>query len=201
MYINTFKYKPEDVCCKLCTEYRKKAGYTAHDCPWLAERIEAGVIGYGEAVMETFGDCSALLPRLHLLGRLFPGKVLDEAHKLRMEAMQARLGYQRRRDTPAFHAALYLLTADDDILSRTANCFCKHGLEFGYARMRGVSPHGYTLFMAARSICTGADGLTVGDLADMEVVDPEALRLIVNAVLIARYGPAALNLRERGRVV
>ena len=201
MYINTFKYKPEDVCCNLCTEYRNKAGHTAHGCPWLAERIEAGVIGYGDAIVETFGGSSALLPRLHLLDRLFPGAVLDEAHKRRMEAMQARLGYQRRRDTPAFYAALYLLTSDDDILARTANCFCKHGLEFGYARMRGVSPHGYTLFMAARGICTGADGLAVGDLADAEVVDLEALRLIVNAVLIARYGPAALNLRERGRAV
>ena len=53
--------------------------------------------------------------------------------------------------------------------------------------------------MAAKSICTGAPGIGLNDLADMEVVDPEALRLVVNAVLIARYGPAALGLRERGR--
>ena len=26
MYINTFRYTPEDVDCKLCTEYRKKDG-------------------------------------------------------------------------------------------------------------------------------------------------------------------------------
>ena len=26
MYINTFKYKPEDVSCVLCTEYVKKLG-------------------------------------------------------------------------------------------------------------------------------------------------------------------------------
>ena len=29
MYINTFKYTPEDVDCKLCTEYVKKFGCTA----------------------------------------------------------------------------------------------------------------------------------------------------------------------------
>lgn len=28
MYINTFRYTPEDVDCKLCTEYRKKLGCT-----------------------------------------------------------------------------------------------------------------------------------------------------------------------------
>ncbi len=48
MYINTFKYTPEDVDCKLCTEYVKKFGCTACGCPWMAERIEAGVVGYRE---------------------------------------------------------------------------------------------------------------------------------------------------------
>ncbi|MEI3088839.1 MAG: hypothetical protein V8T01_02255 [Oscillospiraceae bacterium] len=44
MYINTFKYTPKDVSCQLCTEYVKKLGCTALRCPWLAERIEAGVV-------------------------------------------------------------------------------------------------------------------------------------------------------------
>ena len=46
MYINTFKYTRKDVNCQLCTEYVKKLGCTALRCPWLAERIEAGVVGY-----------------------------------------------------------------------------------------------------------------------------------------------------------
>ena len=46
MYINTFKYKPEDVSCVLCTEYVKKLGCTALSCPCLAERMEAGTVGY-----------------------------------------------------------------------------------------------------------------------------------------------------------
>lgn len=45
MYINTFKYKPEDVSCVLCTEYVKKLGCTALSCPCLAERMEAGTVG------------------------------------------------------------------------------------------------------------------------------------------------------------
>ncbi len=53
MYINTFKYSPEDVSCHLCTEYVKKVGCTALRCPWLAERIEAGVVGYREAISST----------------------------------------------------------------------------------------------------------------------------------------------------
>lgn len=67
MYINTFKYTPKDVSCQLCTEYVKKLGCTALRCPWLAERIEAGVVGYREAVMETFPRDRRLSSRLNLL--------------------------------------------------------------------------------------------------------------------------------------
>ena len=64
MYINTFKYTPKDVSCQLCTEYVKKLGCTALRCPWLAERIEAGVVGYREAVLETFPHERRLFQRL-----------------------------------------------------------------------------------------------------------------------------------------
>ena len=76
MFINTFKYGPEDVSCKLCTEYVKKLGCTALHCPWLAERIEAGVVGYQEAVMETFRFDRRLYRRLRLLIKHFPGSLL-----------------------------------------------------------------------------------------------------------------------------
>ena len=55
-----------------------------------------------------------------------------------------------------------------------------------------------TLYIAARGIYTNAGGLTTRDLADAEVVDAAALRMIVNALLIARYGCAVLDIHERG---
>lgn len=59
MYINTFRYKPEDVDCKLCTEYRKKLGCTVKGCPFLADALEAGVVGYGDAVQNTLSRHTA----------------------------------------------------------------------------------------------------------------------------------------------
>ena len=81
MYINTFKYTPKDVSCQLCTEYVKKLGCTALRCPWLAERIEAGVVGYREAVMETFPRDRRLSSRLNLLikPRLIPCRPASSA--------------------------------------------------------------------------------------------------------------------------
>ena len=199
MYINTFKYSPKDVSCQLCTEYVKKLGCTALRCPWLAERIEAGVVGYREAVLETFPHERRLFQRLNLLIKHYPGSLWsNEQHERRMQYQCAVQGYRRRRDTNAYYAAMYLLTSNDDIYRRTANCFCKDGIEFGYAVLKNTSPHNYALFMAARDLCDKTEAVTMADLAEPEVIDPEALRLIVNATLIARYGLAAFQIRARG---
>ena len=141
MYINTFKYTPKDVSCQLCTEYVKKLGCTALRCPWLAERIEAGVVGYREAVIETFPRDRRLSPRLNLLIKHYPGSLWScEQHERRMQYQCAVQGYRRRRDTNAYYAAMYLLTSNDDIYRRTANCFCRHGIEFGYEPTLCPSP-------------------------------------------------------------
>lgn len=167
MYINTFKYTPKDVSCQLCTEYVKKLGCTALRCPWLAERIEAGVVGYREAVLETFPHERRLFQRLNLLIKHYPGNLWsNEQHERRMQYQCAVQGYRRRRDTNAYYAAMYLLTSNDDIYRRTANCFCKDGIEFGYAVLKNTSPHNYALFMAARDLCDKTEAVTMADLAE-----------------------------------
>ena len=96
MYINTFKYTPKDVSCQLCTEYVKKLGCTALRCPWLAERIEAGVVGYREAVLETFPHERRLFQRLNLLIKHYPGSLWsNEQHERRMQYQCVVQGYTR----------------------------------------------------------------------------------------------------------
>ena len=48
-----FKYKPEDVDCKYCAEWRHWRCQAA-GCPWLSERIEAGTVGYVTIVLKLF---------------------------------------------------------------------------------------------------------------------------------------------------
>lgn len=99
--------------------------------------------------METFSGCSALLPRLHLLVRLFPGRCGTRRTRAAWRGCRPALATAATGTPRPSTRRCTWLTADEDILARAANCFCKHGMEFGYARLRGVSPHGYTLFMAA----------------------------------------------------
>ncbi len=118
MFINTFHYEPQDVDCKLCTQYAgKRKGCKADGCLWLAERIEAGVVGYEEAVMETFPRDPHLDARLHTAIQRFSGSLfLSAGHRQRMENLKTRIGYSRRRDKPAYFAAMYLLTAPQEHL-------------------------------------------------------------------------------------
>ena len=199
LYINTFQYEPEHVDCRLCTQHTGlKNGCAANGCPWLAERIEAGVVGYKEAVMETFPRNIHMDARLHTAVRHFTGSLfLTAAHRQRMERVKARQGYRRRRDTPAYYAAMYLLTANEDIFNRTESCFRRYGILFDYASMRDIPPHNYTLLSAAKDIYTDGSSVTLSDLAVSEVVDTLAFSLIVNALLIARYGCAVLKISEK----
>ena len=232
MYINTFKYRPEDVACVLCAEYVKKLGCTSssqsplisvsadgencdrslapplptksatlrgpQSCPYLAERMEAGVVGYAEAVAELFPQHPRLTPRILRLVAGFPGSLWqDEQHKHRFAYLRTLLGYRKKRDTPVFLAALYLLTSNKEIGDRSFNCFTKGGIDFRYARRRGISQHDYTLLMGAKSLYCGTDEVTKGDLAEPQIVGDEAFRLLINALLIARYGEDALRIASQ----
>ena len=192
-------YEMEDVECKFCTEYNEEKGRcTRRICPWLAERIEVGAVGYEEALLDSFPNTPGLMARLHTAVRLFHGSLwLNEAHRQRMETLKAREGSHPQRDTPAYFAAMYLLTADQDTAKRTTNCFYRDGIMFSRAITKGISPLGYTLLSAARDIYINGDGIALTDLADGEVIDTDAFCLIVNALLIARYGSAALELRQK----
>lgn len=198
MFICTFHYTPEDVDCKLCTQYVRGQGCTEDSCPWIAERIEAGVVGYAEAVRDAFPKDPRLNVRLQNAVQSFSGSFfLDEAHWNRMERAKAKIGYRRKLLTPAFYAAVYLLTSNAEIFHRALNCFCLGSLQLDYATVRGISPHDYTLLSAAKDIYSDHSGVMLADLANRELIDPLAFSLIVNALLIARYGPAMLAIRER----
>ena len=58
------KPTPADLSCSICNEYIKPVGCTAPECPYLAERIEAGVVGYQEMLANTFPYHKVLMFRL-----------------------------------------------------------------------------------------------------------------------------------------
>ena len=51
--------------------------------------------------------------------------------------------------------------------------------------------------MAAKGIYGGKIEITQEDMADPEIIDSAAFELIVNALLIARFGSGAFSIRDR----
>lgn len=190
----SYHYKPADVACEYCVEWRHRR-CQANGCPWLAERIEAGVVSYASAVRELFGGVAdeAFIARLGLLVLHFRGSFwLDREHEFNTRLLLRSVGYGAWRD-PRFFAVLYLLGSNRALLKRAWNACMPSGFEPGYMVMRGVSERDYALIQAAKAITGNGTGMVLEDLADAEVVNDEAFRLIVNALLIASYGPDVLK--------
>ncbi len=105
-----------------------------------------------------------------------------------METLRLLLGCRKERDTPEFFAALYLLTSNKELADRTFNCFSAVGIDFRYARRRGISSHDYTLLWRQRSLYCHTAEVTQGDLAEPQIIPGRGVPVLINALLIARFG-------------
>ena len=147
-----FRYRPEDVVCKHCTEYRR-GGCTEEVCPWLEERVEAGTVTYTSLAAEFYRKWlgTALGERIQELLR---GKrsiaYYDSAHTDRL-ALYALFLARHRSDHRAL-AAMYLLTATET-LRRCAipRIFDLWGIDIrSWSAVRTLSEQEYVLFQAAK---------------------------------------------------
>ena len=190
-----YHYKPADVACEYCVNSRRRRCRES-GCPWLAERIEAGVVSYASAVRGLFGgvENEALIQRLGQLVLHFRGSFwLSAEHEFNTRLLLRSVGYQAWRN-PRFFASLYLFGSNCALMKRAWNACMPLGFEPMFMVIRGVSEHDYTLVQTAKALMCGGLGLTLYDLADREVVDDVAFKLIVNALLIANYGTDVLKL-------
>lgn len=197
MFINTFRYTPEDVDCKYCTDYSRH-GCTNEGCPWLAERIEAGDVSYTEILVTTFAKCMSSNFRTHLCELIDDAPEsfwVDDPHRNRFERLHTVLGYNKKRDTNRFIALLYLFTADENLFVRCGRCINRGGVEFSTVKLRGIETSDYILYRTAKSIYTCLDDFNLEDLEDSDNRD-FSFRFIINALLIVRYGIAITRIKN-----
>ena len=88
----------------------------------------------------------------------------------------------------------YSICNYDDIWSRVIWQFDEYGFDFSSISLSGIQPELYSVYQAAKGIAVGSCNITIDDLASPELVTDEAFRLIICALLLAKYGDAILNL-------
>ena len=118
MILCRFRYRPEDVDCKNCTEYRKKRD-TLQVCPWLEERAEAGVVTYVVLASEFYKHwMDGLLG--NRIRKVLSGKkavtYYNEGHAARLQVYSTYLASHWKRDDGNRRlAAMYLMTATEPL--------------------------------------------------------------------------------------
>lgn len=198
MKIRKFTYTPKDVDCRYCVKF-KRGQCRAPACEWLAERIEAGIVDYHEALADVLAEHANLRLRAGITEVTHRDSMWkNEEHHRRFQSAQAIFGFRKKRNTPAYYAALYLLTSGKDLFRRTADCFCKNRIDFNFARLRGISVEDYTLYKIAKSLYLESSEVSVDELADPDLVDGDLFHLVVNALLIRRFGLSVLHLKNGG---
>ena len=172
--------------------FRRNHPCPLEQCVCLDERIVAGAIDLNEFVRDCFFPQAGAQLQARL-ERSFNGCsigfFLSDSHRERWQHWRARC----YRMSDCNLAALFLLTAYEDIWRRMIWKFDARGFDFQSVQLSGIQPELYSVYQAVKAISTGSRNITLADLASPELVTDEAFHLIVCALLLAKYGDAILN--------
>ena len=193
-----YQYTKADCDCRLCLYYQKKNGCAVSVCPVLDIRLECGAASLEEAVQSTFSEVTHILFKRRLQ-RIYKGKrdgaYMPYQNTLHRKIFETEMLNLRSPDNKTI-AALYLLTADHTLWSEARRHIQSGRIDLKNMHIGPASPDSYALWKAAREFETGKKQITLGELADREMVSDKAFRLIVQAAAAARFGKAVLKETE-----
>ena len=194
-----FRYQAKDVDCEYCMNYSRRNLCPLDQCICLEERIETGAL----SLEELLRDCLNSKPKMSLWRRLAQLLYQQSLQFFRTDEHRRRWMHWRTRYhrlSQRNQAALFLLTAYDDIWRRVIWKVEDNGFDFDSVRLAGIQPELYSVYQAAKAISIGSQNITIADLASRELVTDEAFQLIICALLLAKYGIFPALLRRIGAI-
>lgn len=100
------------------------------------------------------------------------------------------------RHTSNYGAAIFLLSADEDLWIKVSGCVLDTGIYFERVKLGSVSLEQYILFHAAKDVYSGTKHIRLSELIDRELIADDLFRLIVNAFVIEKCGLEIVNQEE-----
>lgn len=198
MFLITYKYRPEDVCCQYCTQFRR-CRLTKDACPWLQERLQAGVVSYAELLLSLLDDpaCPVDCRRMAELLESSPNSLWSsDIHQKNYRWLESNIPLCRS-DTNKRLASAYLLSSTPGLIQFAKSCTV--------TRMFGrlsetitdhLSDPELTMLVAALNLLTQAESPTLSSLLSPDRVDMFSTRHIAHALLIARFGSDVLKVTD-----
>ena len=198
MFLLTYKYRPEDVECKYCTQFCI-CRHQSRTCPWLQERLDAGVVSYTEimlSLLDTPG-CPIDCRRMAELLASFPGSMwLSQGHEENYHWLESNVPLGRM-DTNRQLAAAYLLSATPQLVRFTKACYITNSLNHPLNVLAAsLSASEIILLMAATTLLSSSQSQSLDDLLSDNHADLFSTRCVAHALLIAKHGSSILSITE-----
>ena len=200
MLLNRHVYRPEDVACTYCTKVRtcKKGGSNRTVCPWLQERLEAGVVNYAELMLSLLSpSCPISCKRISDLILSYSGSMFSKnRHLLSFNWLKSNIPLEQW-DTNKNLAVAYLLSSTPTLSDYAQDCVLSNVLRRPMRpEIRRISQNEIAIIEAVYRLIGQSEYTRLDDLLDDERVDMTTTRLIAHAMLIARYGLDVLKVEE-----
>lgn len=164
--------------------------------------------GYGISIMEEVDwrsrgnyseivDCVISRMQLELLKKrvkeIFSqvdGELIFRSMKHRKDFYALLMGKRAEtlQHTSNYAAAVFLLSADEELWDRVRKNVLDTGIYFDRVRLGGVTLEQYILFHAAKDVYNRTKHIRLSELTDRELIPDGILRLIVNAFVIEKCG-------------
>ena len=176
-----------------------KNGGNSNDCFCFKEKLEADEIEYTDLIKDCFGIIknSVLKGRLQLLSSKFTGELfLNHSHKERFYHIHHKQDIEVWERSPSYLAVIFLLTADEVLWNISEHAVGLNGFDFSNIHLRQISTDGYALYQTAKTISTGKEYIRISEIADRELIDDRAFKIIINASIIAKYGADVFSIMK-----
>ena len=196
--VRVLKYSADDCDCRYCLHMaEKEKRCKAASCVCFPERLGAGCVPYSELVSLIAAEVSVAAFTMRVQTLLQEKEVMEllfrnARHKNRWNSI-VKKGLLEGRVSPAFAAALFLLTADEFLWNRAKYHVSGGKISFAEIDIRGVDTDGYAIFKTAKELYGGERHIRLSELTDPDLIGDKLLRLIVNSLVVRRYGVKAIR--------
>ena len=179
--------------CQYCLYYHS-GKCSLEECPFIECKIANGTATVRQ-IMSTVFSAVAYPPfirRLKQYIRESENKNMNYYGKKRESDFKQTLD-RIDPDNLRVLSAVYLFTADTQLWRRVQNQVEKNCIRFDKMNLGSVDEKAYTLFCCAKDLYLGTKHITIGDLADEQLISPKMFGIICNALAIRRFGIGVLN--------
>ncbi len=182
--------------CKVCIYYSQgKDKCKRNVCPYLETRIKEKCITLIELISpiiyETKND-RFINRLLNLYYKIQGEKIMsmfkNDKHK---EIFNKQISLYKKQGyllSNRFTAALFVLTADSFIWKQSKYHIKPNAINFNEIDIRGIKTDAYLLFKVAKDFVNKTNKVSTSELADKLVTKEPLFKVIINGIIIARYG-------------